>query len=306
MFWQPGLASFRRRVANAANPLKGVVIEDRICTNSIMARDGRLRCLKWEPKPANYKPAKVADKKPIEAEPQATTEELALLRPLSPFVRSRAAVAELQSSGRLYRLTRRVGGELLGYLKQPERPAICTGTQAMLDFYERRLSPLSQLGDDLDDGVQRIQQLLQERVAAATAAWSAKPVSSAATDTPPEKPTHREAVPPVVQGILPKVRGNLRDQVLTTAEVMLSKDHVGQIAAESDLFAMLVRARETMSAGATHEAPPHVRKAVFHAFRAIEITYYANLRKRRYRAYRDALFGLIDTIRSRHEKSCQC
>lgn len=303
LFWNPGRAAVRKKLARIGNPANAIVIEDRMCARSVLGRGGRIRCLKWVPKPEGYRPQPEVRAEAEWSEPAADKDQRAVLRKLTALVRSRGAIQELRRSGRLFELTRRVGGELIGYLEQSPRPTICTGAQAMLDFYERQLRPLEAQFGGSDELVKAAQELALKLTTQAHAAWS-KPVSGS-NDTAVQD---NASLPSDLPHALPTTWQNAsrKDLVRLNAAVMLPRRHVGFISAEKTLFDRLVRAREAMSSSSASEAPQHVRSAVFRAFRALEVTYYAHLRKDQIESYRNALFGVIDAIRKRHTNICTC
>ncbi len=311
LFWNPKRAAVRRKLARIGNPANAIVIEDRMCARSVLGRGGRIRCLKWVPKPKNYRPRPVVEPSAEWQEPATSEAERTLLRRLTPVVRSRGAVQELQRSGRLYELTRRVGGELIGYLDQTERPTICTGAQAMLDFYERQLRPLENRFGDAEDLIQKTQTLSRKLAGNAHAAWS-KPKSAADSAAGEDSSGDRavdasENMPQAVRP-LPTEWQEASEKALVqlTAGVMLPRRHLGYIKAEDAFFDRLIRAREAMSSASATEAPAHVRSAVFAAFRGLEMSYYAGLRREQVQTYRKALFGVIDAIRKQHGELCTC
>ena len=303
LFWSPGRSAVRKRLARIGNTANPIVIEDRMCARSVLGRGGRIRCLKWVPKPEGYRPQPEARSETEWSEPAADKPQRELLRKLNVLVRNRGAIQELRRSGRLFELTRRVGGELIGYLDQSSRPTICTGAQAMLDFYERQLRPLeAQLGSS-EELIEAAQELARQLTTAARAAWS-KPVDDS-NDVSAEN--NASPVSDETQSLPAAWRNATRkDLVRLNAEVMLPRRHVGFIAAEKTLFDRLVRAREAMSSSSASEAPQPVRSAVFKAFRALGVTYYTQLRKDQIKAYRNALFGVIEAIRKRHTDICTC
>ncbi len=303
LFWNPGRAAVRKKLARIGNPANAIVIEDRMCARSVLGRGGRIRCLKWVPKPEGYRPKPDVLTDSEWSEPVANETQRDVLRKLTALVRNRGAIQELRRSGRLFELTRRVGGELIGYLEQSPRPTICTGAQAMLDFYERQLRPLESQFGGSEELIRVAQELALKRTTEAHAAWS-KPARGSNDTTNQDS----ASVPSDQLHVLPATwqSASRQDLVRLNAEIMLPKRHVGFIAAEETLFNRLIRAREAMSSSSASEAPQHVRSAVFKAFRALEVTYYAHLRKDQIEAYRNALFGVIDAIRKRHTEICTC
>ena len=303
LFWNPGRAAVRKKLARIGNPANAIVIEDRMCARSVLGRGGRIRCLKWVPKPEGYRPRPEVQTQTEWSEPTPDKAQRELIRKLTALVRSRGAIQELRRSGRLFELTRRVGGELIGYLDQSPRPTICTGAQAMLDFYERQLRPLEAQFGSSEELIAGAQELALKHTTAARAAWS-KPADGSNEASVQENASlvsdASQSLPAAWQN------ASRRDLVRLNAGVMLPRRHVGFIAAEKTLFDRLVRAREAMSSSSASEAPQTVRSAVFKAFRALEVTYYAELRKDQIQAYRDALFGVIEAIRKRHTDICTC
>jgi len=310
LFWQPGRTAIQRKLARIGARSSVIVVEDRICTRSVLGGGGRIRCLKWEPKPKNFKPPPppaAATTVPNKVgEPAATPNALKRLKALAGFVRSSGAVDDLRRRGRLHQLTKRVGSELLGYLGQEMRPTICTGGLAMVDFYARQLAPLTARVEAAARGARQARAFARRQVAAALEAWQINPGQGGAQPVSSADEPARQAGNEAPEPDLSKVPAILGEMVLATAKVMLPRELVGHIKAEDDEFARLIRAREAMSADAASEAPPHVHAVVFRAFRAIEIAYYADLSRRMFDDYGAALNSLLKSIAESHQTNCTC
>ena len=188
------------------------------------------------------------------------------------------------------------------------RPTICTGAQEMLDFYTRQLSPLKQkTSGTTDEGANAARMQARIMVARARAAWDRGPEANTVSND--GELNDSQVAPPLDLPStvdLTSVPDSLPELLHTVSEVMLPRNHVGYIRAETQTFDKIVRAREAMSADAAGEAPPYVRDAVFRAFRAIEIAYYDDLRRRRFDVYNRAIFGLIEATRKAHLRNCTC
>ncbi len=308
LFWQPERTPVRRRRTRIGAP-SVIVVEDRICTRSVLGRGGRIRCLQWQPKPRNFRPPKprvVVSGRPIE--PSAAPPDLARLKALTAVVRSGGAVEDLRRPGRLHTLTKRAGGELLGYLGQEFRPTICTGGPAMIDFYTRQLTPLT-LRIKSAERIARVSaKAARAAVARARDAWHAHPQSADSPTLPtrPDTVAVKSTDGPHVAPDLSSIPTSLGEMVLANATVMLPRELIGHIRDEPHAFARLVRAREAMTAAAVSEAPPRVFQAVFAAFRGIEIAYYAKLNHDMIRSYGAAMETLMRAISESHRTNCIC
>ena len=302
LFWKPGSSAVHRKLARIGAQSSVIVVEDRICTRSVLGRGGRIRCLKWEPKPKNFQPPKLTDSpRGWGGEPGAGPEARKHIAALADFVRSGGAVKVLQRRGRLHELTKRVGGELLGFLGQPPRATLCTGGPAMIGFYARQLSPLTSRVSAANNLTAASLRQARKRAALALDSWNRDTgrdeVLSAGRSDATDKPEKID---------ITQSSKELEALILATAKIMLPRELVSYIEAETDNFDRLVRAREAMSADAASEAPPHVRSDVFRAFRAIEIAYYAEKRLAAFEGYAGSLEDILEAIGTTHQRDCTC
>jgi hypothetical protein len=313
LFWEPGQSAVRRKLTAIGARSSVIVIEDRICTRSVLDRGGRIRCLKWEPKPENFKPPPLTDMPGQDRLPPLTDAEAEQIKSLTRMVADRGAVADVNRRGRFYELTKRVGGELLGFLGQDYLPTICTGSMAMAGFYERRLAPITNRLASLQKASKEAHEMARRSVALALVSWENGRRQATAGQTAGETGTADGSDTSAAPGEgnaqsvdLSNVPSEIADMILAVGRVMLPREIVGHIEAEGSAFDRLVSAREGMSAAAAGEAPAHVHAAVYRAFRAIEIAYYARLHQQRFADYAGGLSGLLGRIRESHETDCRC
>jgi hypothetical protein len=104
--------------------------EGRVCVHSILARGGRIRCLKWKDVPDDYEPP--PEKRPAV---EATRPEISAARRVS----SRGGLGELAFDSAFYNLVKRAADEIDRYAGQDFKSRLCSGVPEMVAFYRKRL-----------------------------------------------------------------------------------------------------------------------------------------------------------------------
>jgi hypothetical protein len=113
--------------------------EGRVCMHSILARGGRIRCLKWKDVPDDYEPP--PEKRPAaEAKtPEITDGERRLAAGVARRVSARGGLSELAFDSAFYHLIKRAADEIDRYASQDFKPSLCSGVTEMVAFYRKRL-----------------------------------------------------------------------------------------------------------------------------------------------------------------------
>lgn len=281
--WDPRKVAQRIKLKRVGYNAGVFVVGDRVCRDSMLGPGGRIRCLKWEPKPEGFKPPPPPAADP--AEPQLPDlAERRRLRTIAGFVARRGVLPLLAHNEPFDHLTRRSRDELLGYLRQPPSTALCTGADAMLGFYTEQLAPYHAVS-------------VAARSVAAEA-WTAA-VSAANV-----KAGETAAAPPI---------GNakaLRQMIMLTAHRLTPGRDLTAIEKQATPLGMIEAAHasvETPAEGA-HVATdvPADRAAALRALRLLESAYYAHRRAEKFSALDRTLHGLMGAIRTAHGSACTC
>lgn len=279
-FWDPHRDAIRRKLARAGYNARVIVIENQMCTNAVVGQGGRIRCLKWVPKPKNYVPPLLPAASEPGEPPPPERDERALLQALAPFVRARGAISSLRRPEVLYHLTQRLSNELRGYLGQPPSPSLCTGVPEMLAFYAEKLQPVMRVST-------------QAETQWITAGDAARKVSRAVAPTPPTVEQQQAVI-------------WLRGAITRQAERFATRSRAAEIRGSSDLATTLSLAHDALAAPAAREAAPAEIANARLALRHIETAFYAKERASRLSAVARSLSGAIDAVRAAHAEACTC
>lgn len=281
--WNPRKVAQRIKLKRVGYSAGVFVVGDRVCRDSVLGQGGRIRCLKWEPKPEGFKPPPAPAAKPAEPELPSLAERRRL-RAIAGFVVRRGVLPLLAHNEPFDHLTRRSRDELLGYLRQPPSPALCTGADAMLGFYREQLAPYHAVSD-------------AARTVAAeawTAAFSATNVKADDTAT----------APPVGDA------KGLREMIMATAHRLTPERDLSAIEKQATPLGMIEATHASVEPPAD-EAPvaedvPADRATALRALRLIESAYYAHRRAEKFASLDRVLHGMMSAIRTAHSSACTC
>jgi hypothetical protein len=149
LFWDgSGILARTARQRRLLRSTQFLERESRICVHSVLARGGRIRCLKWQDVPADYEPP--APKAPsVQAtRPDISDGERQLAAGVTRRVSSRGGIVELAAGTAFYHLIKRTADEIHGYAGQDFKAGLCTGVLEMIAFYRKRLASLERKEDD--------------------------------------------------------------------------------------------------------------------------------------------------------------
>ncbi|MCB1511045.1 MAG: hypothetical protein KDJ36_09080 [Hyphomicrobiaceae bacterium] len=279
-FWDPHRHALRRKLMRVGYGARVIVIENQMCANAVIGQGGRIRCLKWVPKPKNYVPPKLpAATDPGEA-PIPEKAELGRLRAIAGFVRAGGALTRLRRPQPLYHLTHRMSSELSGYLTQPRLATLCTGASAMLAFYEGKLQTIQALA-----GAARAQR---------QASWVAAQNTNkllAGSALPDDKA---------------KAVAMMQAALVALAARFMTRERLSALRGEPDPIAALAVIESALKTPAAQESAPNSLASARFALRNLETAYYAYRRAAKYEAVAQALSSTIDAIRGAHAATCSC
>ncbi len=255
------------------------IVENRMCVRSILARGGRIRCLKWKPVPVGYKPPPPALPTVDPSKPQVSLAERRIAAALSARVGGKGAFRELEHGTAFYHMAQRTTDELIAYASQPHRDAICAGAHELIGFYRRQLEPLSRKAS-------AARQLLSEtRKAALATIRLAHPRKTLATSS--SEPDLAE----LTRGLLVPVLKQEEYSTLTSIE---------------DPLIILTRAREILSDQRIDAMAKKVRDPLQKALRNIEFAIYAKYNARRMHQFFQTFESTFQVIQDVHSSECTC
>ena len=281
MFWaNSGVTARGRRLRRLEKAPQLLVSGGQMCVHSVLARGGRIRCLKWRTKPQNYQPP------PLPADDAEGLEVTAMdrraARALSGVVRSRGAFPRYRHGAAAFHLVKRTADEVIAYAKQPYRETICTGAVEMADFYTRRLAKLTAEVEAAETLLVGLREAAGKAVAAATSPNSSEQSSAVDADTDWASAI-REVVAPYASG-----------------------EALGGLKSKSDAFAVLAQAREFLNVDAMAETAAERRKATLRAMRSIEFALHAEFKHRQLKALAGQFGRVFHGIRVAHAANCMC
>ena len=116
---------------------------NRMCVRSILARGGRIRCLKWKPIPEDYEPPPVVVPTVDPTKLEVSPAERRIAAGVARRVVANGAFRELSHGRAFYHMAQRTTDELIAYASQPQRETLCTGARELIGFYRQQLEPLT-------------------------------------------------------------------------------------------------------------------------------------------------------------------
>ncbi len=117
--------------------------EGRVCVHSVLARGGRISCLKWKDVPDDYQPPQPKPTSVEASRPEISDGERQLAAGLTRRVSSRGAISELTADTAFYHLIKRAADEIHRYAGQDYKARLCSGVPEMIAFYRKRLASLA-------------------------------------------------------------------------------------------------------------------------------------------------------------------
>jgi len=249
--------------------------EDNVmCARQILARGGRIRCMKWKPIPAGYTPGP----RKLTVDPTRTTispAERQFAASLAPLVVRKGRFSELEKGTGFYHILQRTTDELIGYTEQPFRETVCTGAREMIGFYRHRLKSLSAKA-------RKSQELMRATLAAAEATTRIELESS---------DERRLDLNSMVRELFKKSRGENQTPDFTV---------------DTNPFEQLQHARDALSDERISAAPAGQYARLLKAWRQIEFALYARYRHKHTQRLADTFQRALDETEQAHNKLCIC
>ncbi|MFT5508257.1 MAG: hypothetical protein ACI89J_001331 [Hyphomicrobiaceae bacterium] len=256
------------------------ISENRMCVRSILARGGRIRCLKWKPIPAGYVPPKPNLPKVDPIKTEISPAERRIASQLGSRVIRKGAFAELEHGTAFYHMAQRTSDELIAYARQPYRATICNAPQEMISFYKRQLGPLLRKAA-------RAKQLQEEthRAAIATAHVA---IHQAAEIMPHQRDVSfsniaRELVKPI-----------------------LSPEEHATLTISNQALVVLQQSRDFISDQRFAKMSAKKRDFLRKALRNVEFAHYAGYNSMRWSRFRDSFETTFRAIHDAHRAECNC
>lgn len=280
LFWDGhGIAARSARQQRLLASQQINTLENRMCVRSILARGGRIRCLKWKPIPAGYKPPPPIVPEADPSKPEISPTERRHAAALGARVIGKGALRELEHGTAFYHMAQRTSDELIAFAGQPFRPSLCTGTRELIVFYRRQLEPLTRRH-------QRARRLLPETRQAAVAAARAalrnneQPRATASADF-----------------------ADLARNLLTP---VLTPDEFDGLPAGDDALHVLSHARDLIGDQRFDAMPKNVRGPLRKALRNIEFALYARVNLNRVHRLAAGYEAALQSIDAAHARECTC
>lgn len=282
LFWDgSGVLARTARQRRLLNNPQFLEREGRVCVHSILARGGRIRCLKWREVAENYKPP---PPKPAAVEarrPEITDGERQLAAGVTRRVSSRGAIGELAFDTAFYHLIKRAADEIHRYAGQDFKARLCSGVPEMIAFYRKRLASLARRETEAMALATNAREAAEETFAAAVRVFD----------------LHVD----LGEGEAGRPLG-LKDLV---GAVLTAKETASLDAYDPDLE-LLARAREYLSDERFEALEKGRRGALRKALRTAEIALYAQINADRIGQLHAAFETSFDTIADAHRSSCVC
>ena len=252
---------------------------NRMCARSILARGGRIRCLKWKPIPEGYQPPPVVVPKVDPTKLEVSAAERRIAAGVARRVMAKGAFRELAHGHAFYHMAQRTTDELIAYARQPQRETLCTGAKELIGFYRRQLEPLTRK-------VAQAKQLQSETQTAARLTIRAAlfETGKAAASDPPDYTA--------------AIRALLRPS--------LDRSDYATLTTTDAPFEVLTQARDVMSDQRFEAMAKQKRARLRKALRNIEFALYADYNARHLRRLSDAFDTTFDAVLDAHARACTC
>lgn len=213
----------------------------------------------------------------------------------SDLVRSRTAAASFARKGKLEWISNRILTDLRLYFKQEPHPALCSGTDIMLEYMTGNAKQL-RLGISEMAERRKSARGLAERSLAEL--WRVTTEASARR----RGPAWAVAKPAFAS----PAGSSLTEMVHQIARQLLGSDRARPVLAQVSTMPALQVFRDAVDTGALDAMPESERTAVWRALSSIEAAFYVEATADRYARIDDAIFGSIEMVRKAHAKSCVC
>ena len=259
------------------------------CANPVKTLNKKRRLVLTCPVPVIEETVALASTVP---EPPQGMPAKAILALASDYVKAKGAVAALQKKGRYERLVYNIARDLNNFMSQPEHPALCSGTDFMVDYFEgfsKRFrddiaTVVSARAAARDHAAYRIDRLAE--------AVKAAPIAVASTAAVIALPGQHEGQPMALIAEVAKL-------VLPDADQAAVKASAGPIAALKSM-------KELMATGSGAVVSGDVKARAADALSMIEAMIYLDGGTERLTAVDQAVFGNFSKIRDAHKKACVC
>lgn len=252
---------------------------NRLCSNQILARGGRIRCLKWEPIPEGYQQPEPKLPTSDPTTPEITDAERRMAGRLTRRVSRKGAFAEFAFNTPLYHVAQRTTDELIVYASQPYRPTLCSGAREMIDFYTRQLRPIEKLAADAT----RLNKATIPAASGALQAALGRPINTSDAN--------------------PATIANLLNDVLDKA---LTDEERSTITTKTISVERLSEIREHLTDARFDALPELDAKRLRKALRNIEFRIYAHYTEENIWPLERSFKEALEKIRNLHAKKCVC
>ena len=254
---------------------------------------------------ASCKPHK--GKKPVACVSQAAVgspapDEARILDLANQVLHDKGALPAYQHrTGALRQVSYTLLNGLRNYLEQSAHPALCSGVDAMLDYYKAHTPTLRSMIADSKQALATAQSMAAAKVAELTRV--------AAAQTPVVRPSSGGSglVSVAMAAESPQavslIAANQADLV---GRVVLRPADANALANDQDVFAKLQRLRGFLNGEATSDLPVERRSAALSALGMIEAGLYLDAAASKYGRIDNSIYGTMSAIKQAHAKACVC
>lgn len=280
LFWDGhGILARTARQERLLAALRSRIVNNHRCVRPILARGGRIRCLKWIPVSADDQPPAQTALRTAPRKHDISPAERRLAAAISTLVSGKGAFQELAHGTALYHIVQRTTDELIAYARQPYRSTICTGASGVLGFYQRQLTPLSR----------KAQQAAEIRRA----------TQAAAMDTGQAALAHGEQTQ--TSGSPDFVR-----LIRKLVEPLLPPQERAALISSGDAFGTLTIAREHLTEQRLEALAAHRGNPLRKALRNIEIALYAAHNAKHVIKLNESFTHIFKITSDAHDRHCTC
>ncbi len=268
--------------------------ENRMCVRSILARGGRIRCLKWKPIPKGYEPPEPELPAVDPGKLKISPAERRIARALARRVTRKSAFREFDFNTAMYHMAARTTDELVAYTSQSQTPSLCTGAIEMVAFYRRKLAPLKKI---------RLQAVMLRRE---TVVAAQRTIDMALATWRPERPQPRTAPHHLSDDTNSDARAALRTAFNELLSKTMSPSEHQQVRSRKEPIEMLSLTREILTDQRLKKMDARHRGATVKALRNLEFSLYALDNEAGLSRLDDAFEATLRAILAAHERECRC
>lgn len=223
-----------------------------------------------------------------------TKAERAVIRLADKYVRSRARDPRLSSKQHYGWVSQKAASDVRRYLRQDKHPAICTGVEGFVGYYEERMADVTKKAKEFEEELAKARKLVEARIKSIRDIIKAEPGGHPGWGTAPLS-----------------LADDGDDRTLTEliAELVgLADDRasVADVTQAPSAYEALKRAKAVTSDEGFKQLSKDTRKLILHTLTLLEAAEYIAAVGRHYSELDQSITGSLRALRAAHGEHCTC